>query len=484
MARLLRLVTAVSVLLVASLTGCLLSADQSAAMDVISVNAHGQNVRQLWSGGLPFAGAGMIIVALAVYSIRMRRSLCRLSISHANQNRFLEAIDQSHMGIVLFDAEMKTTCRSNGFDRQFADLIPLVSAGASIVQICAFAFENGVFTSDLEGADPDVVAGAIAARANEGQGDCRIVRTLVGQAFDMRVFRLDSGGFAALWLDISDVCHQQEKIAAHSRAVERNNQQLSAFSALVAHDLCGPLRQQSALVSFIREDIATAGMSLPSGANQHLTHLVQLSQRMSLLVQDLLADAEADQGRPTSFAPSARLHAVLALAVIDSNIEVVIAPDMPAVMVRPQAFDMVMRNLVANAAKHHDRACGRITLRARRLDQDVVIEVEDDGPGISPARVDEVFKPFCRLTEVHGAGLGLAMVRKAVREWGGEVNVRAAPVRGCIFRVSMPAAIYGSEPSLISWTQDDAAGQTSAFSPFDPQNAILQPGIEPQDVPD
>lgn len=207
MARLLRLVTAVSVLLVASLTGCLLSADQSAAMDVISVNAHGQNVRQLWSGGLPFAEAGMIIVALAVYSIRMRRSLCRLSISHANQNRFLEAIDQSHMGIVLFDAEMKTTCRSKGFDRQFADLIPLVSAGASIVQICAFAFENGVFTSDLEGADPDVVAGAIAARANEGQGDCRIVRTLVGQAFDMRVFRLDSGGFAALWLDISDVCH-------------------------------------------------------------------------------------------------------------------------------------------------------------------------------------------------------------------------------------------------------------------------------------
>jgi len=153
MARLLRLVTAVSVLLVASLTGCLLSADQSAAMDVISVNAHGQNVRQLWSGGLPFAGAGMIIVALAVYSIRMRRSLCRLSISHANQNRFLEAIDQSHMGIVLFDAEMKTTCRSKGFDRQFADLIPLVSAGASIVQIFAFAFENGVFTSDARLAD-------------------------------------------------------------------------------------------------------------------------------------------------------------------------------------------------------------------------------------------------------------------------------------------------------------------------------------------
>ncbi|MEH6741011.1 MAG: ATP-binding protein, partial [Sulfitobacter sp.] len=44
-----------------------------------------------------------------------------------------------------------------------------------------------------------------------------------------------------------------------------------------------------------------------------------------------------------------------------------------------------------------------------------------------------------RLTKVEGTGLGLAFVKKTVESWGGEINLNGAPVRGCVFEVSLPA---------------------------------------------
>ena len=137
--------------------------------------------------------------------------------------------------------------------------------------------------------------------------------------------------------------------------------------------------------------------------------------------------------------PNARLDGVLKLAGLDPRMEIVVMPDMPAVQVEPTSFDMVMRNLVANAAKHHDRPSGRITLRAYQHQDEVCIEVEDDGPGIEQAQHARVFEPFARLTKVEGSGLGLAFVKKTVTAWGGRISLRAAPNRGVIVTVTLPA---------------------------------------------
>jgi signal transduction histidine kinase len=177
---------------------------------------------------------------------------------------------------------------------------------------------------------------------------------------------------------------------------------------------------------------------------------------MSLLVSDLLdfARTDTDGNSAQQFSPNGRLENILKLAAPEPGITFEIMPDMPSVSVDPICFDLVMRNLVSNAVKHHDRKNGKITVRAYKQDHHVVIEIEDDGPGIPAKYEARVFEPFARLTKVEGTGLGLAFVRKTVAVWGGAVSLRSAPERGCVFSVTIPAA----KDNVVTLTSDRAYG--------------------------
>jgi signal transduction histidine kinase len=93
-------------------------------------------------------------------------------------------------------------------------------------------------------------------------------------------------------------------------------------------------------------------------------------------------------------------------------------------------------NLVENALKYGDAA--RIKLRSE--EGAVIIDVEDDGPGIPVDQRDTVFEPFVRLNEegTRGAGLGLASARSIARAHGGDITILEAE-RGALLRVTLPA---------------------------------------------
>ena len=101
-----------------------------------------------------------------------------------------------------------------------------------------------------------------------------------------------------------------------------------------------------------------------------------------------------------------------------------------------------VRNLVDNAARH---AQGRVVVTLRRDDGDVVLVVDDDGPGVPAADRDRIFERFTRLDESRardagGVGLGLSMVRAIVERHAGTVTVDDAPGGGARFVVRLPAA--------------------------------------------
>jgi signal transduction histidine kinase len=96
----------------------------------------------------------------------------------------------------------------------------------------------------------------------------------------------------------------------------------------------------------------------------------------------------------------------------------------------------VFANLVENALKYGNAA--RITLRSE--EGAVVIDVEDDGPGIPADQRESVFEPFVRLNEegTRGAGLGLAAAQSIARAHGGEIAILDAE-KGALIRVTLPA---------------------------------------------
>ncbi len=102
-------------------------------------------------------------------------------------------------------------------------------------------------------------------------------------------------------------------------------------------------------------------------------------------------------------------------------------------------FQRAIGNLLSNAGQH---AKSRVLISMERADRAAIVDVDDDGEGIPESEHERVFEPFVRLdneSNGHGAGLGLALVKRIVTQHGGSVQVLTSPLGGCRIRTTWPA---------------------------------------------
>ena len=112
---------------------------------------------------------------------------------------------------------------------------------------------------------------------------------------------------------------------------------------------------------------------------------------------------------------------------------------LPAITAHPAQLNQVWTNLLDNAIDAVD-GDGTITVRTRRVGDEVVVEVDDDGPGVPPELQSRLFEPFFTTKEVgRGTGLGLDIVRRIVQNHRGQVRVVSDPP-GTRFQVRLPVA--------------------------------------------
>ncbi|MBG20635.1 MAG: two-component sensor histidine kinase [Rhizobiales bacterium] len=109
------------------------------------------------------------------------------------------------------------------------------------------------------------------------------------------------------------------------------------------------------------------------------------------------------------------------------------------VQIRPNAFNRMLTNLVANACRHADNVDIIVNHRGKWL----TVLVDDDGPGIPENAREDVFRPFFRLDEARnqdesGSGLGLSIVRDIARSHGGDVTLSESPKKGLRAQVRLP----------------------------------------------
>jgi PAS domain S-box-containing protein len=119
-------------------------------------------------------------------------------------------------------------------------------------------------------------------------------------------------------------------------------------------------------------------------------------------------------------------------------------------------FKQVLMNLVGNAIKFTPEG-GRIELTARQADEQVRMEVRDNGPGIPPEQQQRIFEAFVRLTETgsatEGTGLGLAITARLVELHGSKLEIESQPGKGTRFYFSLPlVAIAPVQPTQTSVT--------------------------------
>ncbi|MFF3397190.1 ATP-binding protein [Streptomyces sp. NPDC002659] len=230
------------------------------------------------------------------------------------------------------------------------------------------------------------------------------------------------------------------------------------FVADASHELRTPLasiRGYAELTRRGREEVGT-------DTRHALVRIEAEATRMTGLVEDLLLLARLDAGRPLS-CESTDLSPLVVDAVGDAQaaghdhkwrLEL---PVEPATVLGDSArLHQVLVNLLANARTHTPPGT-TVTARVRREgSQAVVLEVEDDGPGVPPDLLPHIFERFARgdasrSRHAGSTGLGLAIVQAVVTAHGGTVGVRSEAGR-TVFAVAMPAA-HDSQTSHRHITQ-------------------------------
>jgi signal transduction histidine kinase len=234
----------------------------------------------------------------------------------------------------------------------------------------------------------------------------------------------------------------ERQLVQNLRATERARATL--FST-VSHELKNPLASVVGHVEMLRDD--------PSAdAAWSLGVIERNVRRLQGLVDDLLVLGRfSDPDRPLVRAPVGVRQLVddalemFAPAATRGGVGLVHEQDEElTVLGSADELSRVLDNLVGNAVKF-SREGGRVTVRAQESDGHAVLEVVDQGMGISAQDQARLFTEFFRSTNpdalsVPGTGLGLSIVKRIVARHGGSIDVRSTPGRGTTFTVTLPVA--------------------------------------------
>ena len=236
---------------------------------------------------------------------------------------------------------------------------------------------------------------------------------------------------------------QSLEVRVQERTLElaRSNKELDQFAYVVSHDLKAPLRAIDHLAAWISQD--AAGVLRPESL-EHLQKLRGRVRRMERLLDDLLTYSRAGRHlhEPAWVDIEALVRDIYFMLAPPPGFVLDIQGPLPRLYAERVPLETVLRNLVANAIKHHDRpAEGWVRISVVDKDDWVEFTVADNGPGIEPeyhARIFLVFQTLKPRDQVEGSGIGLAVVKKTVENQGGQIAVISHPGRGAAFLFTWP----------------------------------------------
>lgn len=238
----------------------------------------------------------------------------------------------------------------------------------------------------------------------------------------------------------------EAEVVAKSHELARANRDLEDFASIVAHDLRAPMRAMRYLADDLEGQIGT-GDTRDAAAT--LAQMRALMQRLSGMMTGLHEYSSVGRKRDAVELVKTRelIDAVVQSLPKPPDLRIEIAGEWPEMKTLAAPLDLVMRNLIDNAIKHHDRSDGTVRVTACHVDGALEIVVADDGPGIADEHRNAVFLPFRTLSAADtqsGSGLGLALVKRTIEQVGGHILLsNEKNGRGAAFTIAWPTTIRG-----------------------------------------
>ena len=247
-----------------------------------------------------------------------------------------------------------------------------------------------------------------------------------------------------------DLTTANRRLAAQWARLRQANTFKSEILGTVAHDLKNPLGVILGRTEILQEMIAAAG-PLDDNVKGQIGYIRDAANRLTEMVDDLVADAMADalditiRREPVDISVLVQevAEANRPLAARKEQTTNVVAPPNHVAMCDADRIREAIDNLVSNAVKYSPIG-GAIDLLVARQDDGIVVEVRDQGAGLSPEDISRLFGRFQRLSAKPTAGetstgLGLSIVKRIVDLHGGRITVESAgPGKGATFKMTLP----------------------------------------------
>ena len=255
-----------------------------------------------------------------------------------------------------------------------------------------------------------------------------------------------------------DVGHDLGRVILNARTFQREHELVVELQALdtyksqliatVSHELKNPL---TAITGYL--EILDTASSLDAASRSAVEAMGRGAARLSRVVEDLLLLSKVGDPHQRMIAAEVDVKRIVdevidLVAVTARQKDLVVSTDVPAEAVTAWGdaveIDRLLTNLVSNAVKYTPEG-RRVDIRVRQVDGHVVLEVADQGYGISPADQAQLFDEFFRsanpqAAQQPGSGLGLAIVKRIVERHGGVITVASELGAGSTFRVTLPTA--------------------------------------------
>lgn len=259
---------------------------------------------------------------------------------------------------------------------------------------------------------------------------------------------VECGLIYAVARDITEQKVSQALLERRTEELARSNADLEQFAYVASHDLRAPLRSIATLARFVEDDLADA---IPEVTRNHLIQLRRRTLLMKALTDDLLVYAQAGrESQEIVEVDAARLLRGIAFMLdFPQGFEIKFEGDAPTIRTLSGPLEQVVRNLVGNAVKHHDRDQGEIVVSASDQGDFWKITVRDDGPGIAEGDFDRVFdrdRQQQARESLEGSGMGLPLVQRVVEGFGGRVEVDRPAGRGTTIHFTWPKLMPEEAP--------------------------------------
>jgi PAS domain S-box-containing protein len=238
------------------------------------------------------------------------------------------------------------------------------------------------------------------------------------------------------------VTERTRELLESNEALRKSNEDLNQFAYAASHDLQEPLRLVALYSQMLQKKYSDR---LDAQAEQYVSYVINGAHRMEVLLKDLLAYSQVGSlgdgpAGPVVIVEALRKALLNLQASVDQNQGLVTWNGLPTLKAHEIRLVQLLQNLVGNAIKYCGSEPPQVHVDAVRQSGGWRFSVKDNGIGIKPEYLQQIFGIFKRLhgSNYPGTGIGLAICERIVKSYGGEIWVESSLEEGSTFYFTLP----------------------------------------------